>query len=203
MKDMEILALYVMPIAKFNASEFVDYGQSLFNGQIKLEQATKNIGHKTSLENYNNTTKANAYPLANSEPLKKFICECAEQLTVTFGYDIALYKPSVKNIWLNEMVSGGSHALHNHYGSNYSGTFYVDVPENSGTISFDTLLTRFDKPSLDIKEFTQFNSNEWTLHPKQGDLFIWESHVKHQVKPTKYKGKRRSIAFDVIMEYKN
>jgi uncharacterized protein (TIGR02466 family) len=197
---IDLKVLYALPLGIFDASEFVEEAKSLFNGQIKLK-SSKSVNHKTTLGNYLGSSPE-LVSLPNSKPLKQFICECAKEFSTAIGYATEHYEPSVKNIWLNEMTSGATHELHNHYGSNFSGCFYVQVPENSGFITFETLLSRYDRAPLEVKEYKVFNSSEWNATVKQGELFLWESFVKHQVKPTAYKGKRLSIAFDVVMNLK-
>ena len=199
---MEITATYVMPIAKFDASEFVEYATDLFAKDMLLKPSV-NVGHKTTLSDYAGGVSAAVIPkLPNSEPLEKFIARCTTDFATALGHKTQLYEAVVKNIWLNEMVSGGAHPNHSHYGTNFSGCFYVQVPENSGFITIETPRARYDMAQLVVNEFTVFNSGEWTAAVSVGDLLLWEAHVKHQVKPTVYEGKRRSIAFDVDMRLK-
>ena len=200
---MNLFSLYAMPIAKFNASSFVEYGKSLFDVGIPINASTTSDGYKTSLTKiYTGSTPADLPPLPNSEELEKFIVKCGEEFASAIGFNTELYDISVRNIWINEMTQGGFNELHNHYGSNFSGCFYVDIPENSGFISFQTLLGRIDTAPLQVKNFTVFNSVEANVKVFAGDLYIWESHVKHQVKPAVYEGKRRSVAFDIGLEFK-
>ena len=197
---MELQPIYALTIAKFDASEFVEYGKSLFDGQIELTSTKGEASYKTSIEYYD-SGRTNSVPFLNSEPLREFICECSVEFATTLGYLTEPYEPSA-SIWINEMTSGSHHKLHNHYGTNFSGCFYIEVPENSGFISFQTLLERYDKAPIDIREYTLFNSGTWTVETKKGDLLMWESFLQHQVKPTVYEGKRLCLGFDVIMNRK-
>jgi uncharacterized protein (TIGR02466 family) len=197
---MELQPIYALTIAKFDASEFVEYGKSLFDGQIELTSTKGAASYKTSIEYYD-SGRTNSAPFLNSEPLREFICECSVEFATTLGYSTEPYEPSA-SIWINEMTSGSHHKLHNHYGTNFSGCFYIEVPENSGFISFQTLLERYDKAPIDIREYTLFNSGTWTVETKKGDLLMWESFLQHQVKPMVYEGKRLCLGFDVIMNRK-
>jgi len=197
---MEIQPIYALPLAKFDASEFVEYGKSLFDGRIALFSTDGEASYKTSIKYYD-SGRTNSVQIFNSEPLKEFICTCAIEFAKAIGYSAELYEPSA-NIWINEMTSGSHHKLHNHYGMNFSGCFYIEVPENSGHITFQTLLERYDRSPLDAKEYTVFNSGSWTVGVEKGDLLMWESFLQHQVKPTTYEGVRLCLGFDVIMNRK-
>jgi uncharacterized protein (TIGR02466 family) len=197
---MELQPIFVLPIAKFDASEFVEYGKSLFDGQIELTSTEGEDSYKTSLEYYD-SGRTNVVQIPNSESLKEFICKCAVEFATVLGYSAKLYEPSA-NIWINEMTSGSHHKLHNHYGTNFSGCFYIEVPENSGILTFKTLLERYDRAPIDVDEFTVFNSGTWTVETSKGDLLMWESFLKHEVRPTVYEGKRLCLGFDVIMNRK-
>jgi len=198
---MGLEPIYALPIARFDASEFVEYGKSLFDGQVELTETQGAASYKTSIRYYD-SGNTNSIELESSAPLKEFICKCAVEFATTLSYAVELYEPVTKNIWINEMVSGSHHKLHNHYGTNFSGCFYLEVPENSGFITFETLLGRYDRAPMEIKEYTVFNSGSWTVATKRGDLLMWESFLQHQVKPTVYEGKRLCLGFDVVMNRK-
>ena len=197
---MELEPIYALTLAKFDALEFVEYGKSLFDGQVELTSTEGEASYKTSLAYYD-SGRTNPVQFLGAEPLKEFICKCAIEFATTIGYSAELYEPSA-NIWINEMVSGSHHKLHNHYGTNFSGCFYIEVPENSGFITFQTLLERYDRAPMEVREYTVFNSGTWTTATKKGDLLIWESFLQHQVRPTVYEGKRLCLGFDVIMNRK-
>jgi uncharacterized protein (TIGR02466 family) len=197
---MELQPIYALTIAKFDASEFVDYGKSLFDGQIELTSTEGAASYKTSILYYD-SGRTNSVPFLDSDPLREFICKCSVEFAAILGYSTEPYEPSA-SIWINEMTSGSHHKLHNHYGTNFSGCFYIEIPENSGFINFQTLLERYDKAPLDVKEYTLFNSGTWTVEVKKGDLLMWESFLYHQVKPTTYEGKRLCLGFDVVMNRK-
>ena len=88
----------------------------------------------------------------------------------------------ITSIWLSEMNKGGSHTLHNHAGSILSGTFYINVPENSGPICFQRHEWMSD-PFLQLKfsEYSEVNINMLRYNPKKGDILIWKSDLPHTV----------------------
>ena len=199
---MNLGYIYATAIAKFNASKFVGYGNSLFE-TIKLKANPIDPNHLTSLGNYNASFNTQQEEIPNAEPLKTFIIESAKEYCTAIGGDTDAYEFHVNNIWLNEMKSKGEHRAHQHYGSNFSGCFYVRLPRGSGCITFETALNRFDKADLKPKEFTIHNSHKWNAIPNEGDLLLWESHVVHSVPPETFEGTRRSIGFDVHLKERN
>ena len=58
----------------------------------------------------------------------KFADECAFELEL---------KPKLDSLWVNLLKSGGHHSGHIHPHSMISGTFYVEVPNGSGSIRFE------------------------------------------------------------------
>lgn len=133
---------------------------------------------------------------------KEVVLKNARLFLENCGYDVDKYNFHIANIWLNEMVSESFHAPHKHYGKIVSGCFYVDVPENSGGVTFTGPLTRVDKANIAVKNYTVFNSDQWTGNPEPGSMLMWESYLTHEVPKTSFNGIRRSIAFDVVMETK-
>jgi uncharacterized protein (TIGR02466 family) len=188
--------LHATPLVKFDGSEFLEYGNSLFDGSVKMGGSTPN--YRTSLSVYDGS----ASHVRDSEPFEAFIVECAKQFCTELGYATELYDIDVYSIWINEMVANSTHQPHNHYGANFSGTFYVKLPPNAGGISFQSALARVDKGYLEIKEQTIYNALHWGTSPQEGDLLMWESYLIHTVPLTEFEGIRRSIAFDVKLTIK-
>jgi uncharacterized protein (TIGR02466 family) len=197
---MNYTITFATPVGMFDASEFVEYGESLFDGRVKILPigSDKSL---TSLQGYN-TEGSICQPLPNDKPLKDFIVKSAKEFSTLMGYDTEAYEFEVPNIWINELRTGGSHHLHSHYGYSFSGCFYTKLPTNADAITFNSLLHRVDKWVPRIKEYTMFNSPHWTLNPKEGDLYIWESYMQHQIPHREFEGVRHSIAFDIKLTLK-
>jgi uncharacterized protein (TIGR02466 family) len=196
---MNLNAIHVTPVAQFNASQFVAYGNSLF--EIVDLKEVPNYLYLSSLRKYVGT-KHEEVP--NSEPLKNFIIDCAKEFFTALGGSVDDYEFKVAGIWLNEMKSGTSHGQHNHWAHALSGTFYVDMPPNTSGITFVTPLNVINRFKMNVKEYTTFNSESMTMQPAIGDLLMWESHLRHEVPPAEYEGVRRCIGFDIdLMEKTN
>jgi uncharacterized protein (TIGR02466 family) len=195
---MTLTAIHVTPVAQFNASQFVDYANTLFD-TVNLKEVPNDL-YLTSLGKYIGIT---CEDLPNSEPLKNFIVDCAKEFFTGLGGDVDDYDFKVAGMWLNEMASGTRHSLHSHWAHNFSGNFYVNMPTNTGGINFTTPLVSINRFKMKIKEHTVFNAETAMMNPVTGDLLMWESHIPHEVRASTYEGVRRGIGFDVDLTEKN
>ncbi len=106
-------------------------------------------------------------------------------------------KPRLDSLWVNLLKAGGRHGGHLHPHSILSGTFYVDAPPGSGAIGFEdprlpmmmaAPLRRADAPD-ELRIFVE-------IEPRPGLLLMWESWLRHEVRPGSGKGERLSISFN-------
>lgn len=125
---------------------------------------------------------------ALSRHAAKFARECS--------FDLAR-KPRLDSFWVNILKGAGHHAGHIHPNSIISGTFYVEVPKNSGAIRFEdprlglmmaSPPRRKDAP-IDLQPFA-------TIEPRAGLLILWESWLRHEVLPGTGRGERLSVSFN-------
>lgn len=115
-----------------------------------------------------------------------------------FAQDLAWdHRPKLDSLWVNLLKSGGQHGGHIHPHAVLSGTLYVEVPKGSGAI-------RFEDPRLPMmmaapvrgpdapEQFRPFVS----VNPRPGQLLLWESWLRHEVRPGRGKSERLSISFN-------
>jgi uncharacterized protein (TIGR02466 family) len=112
------------------------------------------------------------------------------------AFDLAR-KPRLDSLWVNLLKAGGRHSGHLHPHSIMSGTFYVEAPRGSGAIGFEdprlplmmaAPLRRANAPE-ELQTFVE-------IEPRPGLLLIWESWLRHEVRPGRGKGERLSISFN-------
>lgn len=198
---MKLSPIFSVGVASVIRTDVLSEARGLFDGRIELSLSPEGKV-KTSLQGYdmgsNSMDKLSAYP--ETQVLAQAIKEEAKNYLVTVGANVDLYSIHVSNMWLNEMTSESRSPVHYHYGHTLSGCYYVDVPENSGGITFINPLSVFPKQTVIPKTLTAYNAEDCVFHPVQGELFIWESYLRHEVKATQFEGIRRCIAFDVIIK---
>lgn len=121
--------------------------------------------------------------------LAKLLTRHAVDFARECGFDLAR-KPRLDSLWANLLKSGGQHSGHIHPHSIISGTFYVEVPAGSGAI-------RFEDPRLPLMMAAPPRAGSFvTVQPRPGLLLMWESWLRHEVRPGTGRGERLSISFN-------
>lgn len=112
----------------------------------------------------------------------------------------------ITNSWINQTYSNQQHFLHNHTNSIFSGVYYINVEDTVPLITFNRMQPPF-LLNLIPKEFTIFNSTEWSIPVENNSLIIFPSNLYHYVKPNTKKNTRVSLAFNTFIKgpigYKN
>lgn len=200
---MQLSTPFITPVACFDFSEHLPFLRSLYATEKDGFLPCLTGGMSTTLPGYelaNENNRLIATP--DAESLRKAVEGAALEFAAALGYASDKYTPHVRNFWLNEMQSGNFHETHSHYGNHFSGCLYVDVPPGSAQIRFHSPKERFDHSHLAIAQYTVFNSLTWMFHPVEGQLYLWESWIKHGVPAGDFEGVRRSAALDVVMNPK-
>lgn len=113
------------------------------------------------------------------------------------AFDLDGRRLKLDSLWVNLLRPGGAHSGHIHPHSVVSGTLYVAVPAGSGALKLeDPRLPmmmaapprRADSPE-DLRTFVY-------AEPAPGRLFLWESWLRHEVVPGRWRGERISISFN-------
>ena len=199
---MNIVPVFAVGIANVLRQDVLEGARRLFDGRVQLSTSHEGMPY-TSLRGYdmgtNSMDKIAIYP--ETQKLSEAIKHEAKKFLSVMGANTDAYSFHVSNMWLNEMVSDTSSPEHYHYGHTLSGCYYVDVPENSAGITFINPMSAFPKQSIISNVITSYNSNHCVFNPKEGEMFLWESYLRHKVESSEFEGIRRSIAFDVIIKY--
>jgi hypothetical protein len=200
---MRLEAPFVFPVAVFDFGEFLEHARAGFT-DAALNTLPDTGGHSTNLVDYGsafwmpNTKNLGTGPVADALH-DKLLASAGEFLLATHR-SLSNHTPVLKDYWLNEMVAGASHPDHSHYVGALSGCFYIDIPDNSGGITFTSPRCRYDAQMIPIAQYTPYNSRTWKFDPQPGEVYIWESWLTHGVYPTTFDGVRRSAAFDIVLK---
>ena len=129
----------------------------------------------------------------------------------------------ILNMWFNINSPGCHNKFHRHVNppsidrissaSVFSGTFYVDVPENSGDLVFhagreDYSVMTHEAAIVRLPEiFLKNTANRhirplYRVTPKSGDMYLWFSDMIHGVEPNKSDKNRISISFNIGIKLK-
>ena len=100
--------------------------------------------------------------------------------------------------WVNINGKGDANVVHDHKGLGghtvWSGVFYVEVPNNSGSITF--MDPRIGMLS-DANHLVYDGSYHFELKPEAGQLILFPPWLRHYVLPNKQSLERISVAFNV------
>ncbi len=128
--------------------------------------------------------------------LQKLLIRHAAAFAKECAFDLPR-KPRLDSLWVNLLKAGGRHGGHLHPNCILSGTFYVEALPGSGAILFEdprlpmmmaAPLRREDAPE-ELRTFVE-------IEPRPGLLLMWESWLRHEVRPGRGKDERLSVSFN-------
>jgi uncharacterized protein (TIGR02466 family) len=202
---MEINDWFVTPISISNHPEMVPVAYNLFWKHRDKFHKSDN-GFITTLKRYNafwwNESSVNLLEDPEAIGINNLILSRSEEFLKYIGYDTESVNLKISNIWMNKMERDSINVRHSHGGGIVSGCFYVKIPNASSPIYFYNPTTFINRAKLPIANFTKYNTPTVSFNPSEGDLYIWESHIEHEVPSHQDDEERYVMAFDVTAEYK-
>ena len=126
--------------------------------------------------------------------LKRVLTRQAAAFAKELAWDV---KPRLDSLWVNLLRGEGHHSAHIHPHSVLSGTLYIEAPPTSGAIRFEDprlammMAAPLRSPSApeQLRPFVE-------VQPEPGLLLMWESWLRHEVRPGTGRGERLSISFN-------
>lgn len=190
-----VTQVYQAPIKKIPLSD-------LKNEIFQIQKADAE-GRKWSAQNYRKGYTSygswdKLYELSSSfADLVTCIDPHVKKFAHSLDYDIKSAPLKINSLWVNIMPSGALHSAHIHPHSVISGTFYVDVPESASYLKFeDPRLGFFMGAGPQIARPKLRNQRFVSIQPKNGDLVLFESWLRHEVPPNSSRTPRLSISFN-------
>ena len=139
------------------------------------------------------TSYASLSDLPMRDPTLATLSKLLTKHAIRFAHECAFdlpRKPRLDSLWVNLLKAGGQHSGHIHPHSIISGTFYVEVPPNSGAI-------RFEDPRLPLMMAAPQRPDTFvTVQPRPGLLLMWESWLRHEVPLNEAEDERISVSFN-------
>ena len=129
--------------------------------------------------------------------LKKLLDRHAKAFAAELGLDLADGRLRLDSLWVNVLEPGGTHTGHIHPHSVISGTVYVVAPPGASGLKLEdprlpmmmAAPTRRPDAPEQLRPFV-------TVHPRPGQLLLWESWLRHEVLPGTARGERLSVSFN-------
>lgn len=123
-------------------------------------------------------------------------CHYAEQ---AFGVSI-VDGFTVTDSWVNSTKAGGGQQPHIHVNSYISGTYYLSITHEHPPLVFPNP-RRLNNPGAPCIALQQLQPTPFTtdaaIHPQEGQLLLWESHLLHGYPPATIDG-RRSLSMNLM-----
>ena len=125
--------------------------------------------------------------------LNKHVAAFVEDLQ----FDLADKKIELDSLWINILPTGGIHPSHLHPHSVVSGSTYVKMPEGTSSIKFEDprLAMMMAAPVKKIDVRNELRSFVY-LSPKENEVLLWESWLRHEVPLNSTDEERISISFN-------
>jgi uncharacterized protein (TIGR02466 family) len=121
--------------------------------------------------------------------LKKSLDREVKKFSQKLGMKFNTGSLELSAIWVNVMPKGCYHAFHAHPLSVISGTYYVSVDQESSPL-------RVEDPRASLFMACPPKKIQIDLQPKNGDVILFESWLKHEVPPHQSNEERISVSFN-------
>ena len=169
-------------------------------------------------DNWHNTTSENSgNPLIHlEESLEPLFIDIVSHVE-NYIYEVLKYKKIfdiiITKTWLSRAKSASdSLKWHNHSTSHISFSYYLNTPKNSHAIKFlnpsntNSLFAGLNTSDYKhgIQEFNEVNSSTFFLHPKEGNIILFPSSIRHctDSQGDSFEGERLAIVGDITLIYK-
>jgi uncharacterized protein (TIGR02466 family) len=103
------------------------------------------------------------------------------------------------NMWYNVQQAGCRHHIHQHPNSYFSGVFYINTPDNPGSILFIDPRPAKNMQHADYVKTSPLSDRVWRYEPKTSLLMFFPSWLEHGTDPGSFddnKEKRISLSFN-------
>jgi len=133
--------------------------------------------------------------------LEKLMSKQVQKYARSLNWDLRGQKLVMTTCWISRMGTDTTHSNHIHPHSVISGTYYVKAPVGVSSLKVeDPRLDRF-MASPPKKEKAPLNERPFIYLPaKEGQFYLFESWMRHEVPPNPVKGDRISISFNYGLE---
>ena len=114
------------------------------------------------------------------------------------GIEQELY---ITESWITKTLKDGSHTIHNHPNSMFSGIFYIQVPDKSFlNFHFENNLFQWFNFTFNYSDFNEFNSKNLSVSVKENDFIIFPSWLEHSVDINSSTTERIILGFNTFVK---
>lgn len=175
--ELTVETLFPTCLSYINKPEYVNTAQHVIDDYVKQSQ------HQTSIDPlYPVIMTENMIHDERIKDLADYILNTAWNVLQFQGYDMQFFYTQFTELWGQEHRTGSGMDYHIHgLGSQISGFYFIEVPENSGTVIFhDPRPTKVyaDLLQTDYSQST-YATSQINYKPRVGDLYFHNSWLPH------------------------
>ena len=189
MKKAVIENLFPTPIYMTNIDRpFTKQELQFVNKQKK--HCNKNEGNINTKDNYILNRK-------EFKNIKKLLDQCCKdylEKIISPKNTVELY---ITQSWLNYTETNQYHHQHAHPNSVVSGVLYFNCDKENDKILFSSSKS-YEQINLEVDQYNTWNSKTWWFPLQTGQLLMFPSSTKHQVKTKKGTNTRISLSFNTF-----
>ncbi|WP_435230840.1 TIGR02466 family protein [Pseudopelagicola sp. nBUS_20] len=204
----QIESLFVTRLYRAKLSEF---GETLDQNELKAScysiAEDDEAGQAWCLDNgYSGyTSYASLTDLAWRFPIFADMVAALDAHVAAFSKDLEFELDGrslkLEDLWVNILPEGGAHSSHLHPHSVISGTVYVSMPEGASALKLeDPRSGRMMAAPIRTKNAPRNLQQFIYVKPKVGEVFLWESWLRHEVPMNTAEDERISVSFNYKWE---
>ncbi len=152
----------------------------------------KNISNSLGWHSHNN--------LHLKEPFRQLLIAInleIKEIVYALCWDLNQVIPTVNNCWANVNNTHSSNHVHHHPNSLLSGVYYLQTPENCGSIFFYDPRVGSQMLVPPLLQGTPWTREKVRITPEPGKMVIFPSWLWHGVEPNMSQDERISISFNI------
>lgn len=192
---MNLVQLFSTPLWQSNLPDFEAHKD---NFTKCVNEVRENDPTGRALSNINGyQSQGNLTNLPELAPIFEFACQMG--LKAAFDMQMVDCDVYVTAAWANINDSRAHFNFPHSHTDTFAGTFYLKVPENSGSIVFKNpgLNQQWQGAMLKDKK-NKFIGESLKIDPTEGSVLIWPAYLEHGVMPNQHDEQRISISFNLI-----
>ena len=193
--NYKVTNLFPSSIHRLGIDNFDDYKDQLIK-ETYQERDKDPIGRRVSNRGGWQSSLTNIRN-CKSETLNDIIVSSVSKLPILKGVAAAV------SGWKNINGPGDFNVIHSHPKSHLSGVLWIKTPKNCGNIVFESpeIFNRYQE--LDsYSDESRLNSNNYMTYyftPKEGNILIFSSDLRHEVKENKSNEDIISYSFNITL----
>ncbi|NKB20968.1 MAG: hypothetical protein GKS01_10755 [Alphaproteobacteria bacterium] len=148
------------------------------------------------LQNFRHQTDQNLHTLPEFQEFSEYLLAATKG--VMDFMQVAEEGIEITSCWANINTKGGLTQPHTHPNNYLGGVYYVDTPENSGSIMFEDPRAQPKLISPRVHQSTGENSGHTIMNVEPGVLLLFPAWLVHSVKPNPSDQLRISVSFNLM-----